>query len=132
MTLLQAITRASRSSVRLRLPACFYQRHLILAITGRRTLEAYMLLFLHGLPAAAEHDHSRIAARVLNTHTLGECVAPHWRLQDVMRWVPPRAGELGLDGRASGLHKIAGTMVEAVVGGVFHQFVSLISCFSPH
>ncbi|KAN0125612.1 Ribonuclease-III-like domain containing protein [Russula decolorans] len=92
------------------------------AFLGRRTLEAYMLLFLQGLPVAAEHDHSRIAARVLNTHSLGEYVDPHWRLQDVMRWVPPRAGQLGLDGRASGLHKIAGTMVEAVVGGVFHQF----------
>ncbi|KAF8483793.1 ribonuclease-III-like-domain-containing protein [Russula ochroleuca] len=89
---------------------------------GRRTLEAYMMLFLQGLPAAAEHDHSRIAARVLNTHGLGEHVAPHWRLQDVMRWVPPRAGEAGLDGRAAGLHKVAGTMVEAVVGGVLHQF----------
>jgi hypothetical protein len=132
MTLLQAITRASRFSVGLRLPAHFYQRHLILTIAGRRTLEAYMLLFLQGLPAAAEHDHSRIAARVLNTHSLGEYVAPHWRLQDVMRCVPPRAGELGLDGRASGLHKIAGTMVEAIVGGVFHQFVGLISCFPLH
>ena len=91
-----------------------------------------MLLFLQGLPVAAEHDHSRIAARVLNTHSLGEYVAPHWRLQDIMRWAPPRAGEPGLDGRASGVHKVAGTMVEAVVGGVFHQFVSLISCFPPH
>ncbi|KAI0251145.1 hypothetical protein BJV78DRAFT_1275462 [Lactifluus subvellereus] len=63
---------------------------------GRRTLEAYLLLFFQGLPAAAEHDHSRIAARVLNTHSLGEHVAPHWRLQDAMRW--------------------------AVVGGVLHQF----------
>jgi hypothetical protein len=80
-------------------------------------------------PSAAEHDHSRIAARVLNTHGLGEHVAPHWRLQDVMRWVPPRAGEAGLDGRAAGLHKVAGTMVEAVVGGALHQFVSRISCF---
>lgn len=132
MTLLQAITRASRFLVGLRLPAHFYQRHLILVISGRRTLEAYMLLFLQGLPAAAEHDHSRIAHRALNTHSLGDYVAPHWRLQDVMRWVPPRAAELGLDGRESGLHKIAGTMVEAVVGGVFHQFVSLISCFPPH
>jgi hypothetical protein len=131
MTLLQAITRASRFLVGLRLLAHFYQRHLTFAIAGRRTLEAYMLLFLQGLPVAAEHDHSRIAARVLNTHSLGEYVDPHWRLQDVMRWVPPRAGQLGLDGRASGLHKIAGTMVEAVVGGVFHQFVSLISCFPP-
>jgi hypothetical protein len=85
-----------------------------------------MLLFLQGLPAAAEHDHSRIAARVLNTHGLGEHVA-HWRLQDVMRWNPPRAGDPGLDGKAAGLHKVAGTMVEAVVGGVLHQFVSHIS-----
>ena len=86
-----------------------------------------MLLFLQGLPAAAEHDHSRIAARVLNTHSLGENVAPHWRLQDVMRWVPPRNGDPALDGRAAGLHKVAGTMVEAVVGGVLHQFVSRMS-----
>jgi hypothetical protein len=96
-------------------------------ITGRRTLEAYLLLFLQGLPKAAEHDHSRVVARVLNTHALGEHVAPHWRLQDVMRWVPPRAGEPGLDGRAAGLHKVAGTTVEAVVGGILHQFVS--RCF---
>jgi hypothetical protein len=88
-----------------------------------------MVLFLQGLPAAAEHDHSRIAARVLNTHDLGEHVASHWRLQDVMRWVPPRAHEAGIDGRAAGLHKVAGTMVEAVVGGVLHQFVSRISCY---
>jgi hypothetical protein len=40
-----------------------------------------------------------------------------------MRWVPPRAGDLGLDGRAAGMHKVAGTTVEAVVGGVLHQFV---------
>jgi len=92
------------------------------AFLGRRTLEAYLLLFLQGLSAAAEHDHSRIVARVLNTHALGEHVAPHWRIQDVMRWVPPRAGDPGLDGRAAGLHKVAGTTVEAVVGGVLHQF----------
>jgi hypothetical protein len=95
----------------------------LLPVVGRRTLEAYMLLFLHDLPVAAEHDHSRIAAHVLMTHALGEHVAPHWRLQDVMRWVPPRAGVPGLDGRAAGLHKVAGTTVEALVGGILHQFV---------
>ena len=40
-----------------------------------------------------------------------------------MRWVPPRAGDLALDGRLAGVHKVAGTTVEAVVGGVLHQFV---------
>ena len=64
----------------------------------------------------------------MNTHALGEHVAPHWRLQDVMRWVLPRAGEPGPDGRTAGLHKVAGTTVEAVVGGILHQFVSL----APH
>jgi hypothetical protein len=68
-----------------------YQFPLIFGIAGRRTLEAYTVLFLQGLPAVAEHDHSRIAFRVLNTHGLG----PHWKLQDIMRWVPPHAGEAG-------------------------------------
>ncbi|KAI9441660.1 ribonuclease-III-like-domain-containing protein [Lactarius indigo] len=92
------------------------------AFLGRRTLEAYLLLFLQPLPAAAEHDHARIIARVLNTHTLGQQVAPRWKLQEVMRWVPPRAGDIVLDGRLAGVHKVAGTTVEAVVGGVLHQF----------
>jgi len=34
--------------------------------------------------AATESDFSRIAARVLNTYSLGEYVSPHWKLQDVM------------------------------------------------
>ncbi|KAH9050947.1 hypothetical protein EDB83DRAFT_2522402 [Lactarius deliciosus] len=89
----------------------------------RRTLEAYLLLFLQALPAAARHDHARIVAHVLNTHTLGQHVAPRWKLQEVMRWVPPRAGDSVLDGRMAGVYKVAGTTVEAVVGGVLHQFV---------
>ncbi|KAH9036139.1 ribonuclease-III-like-domain-containing protein, partial [Lactarius pseudohatsudake] len=92
------------------------------AFLGRRTLEAYLLLFLQALPAAAGHDHARIVAHVLNTHTLGQHVAPRWKLQEVMRWVPPRAGDIVLDGRVAGVHKVAGTTVEAVVGGVLHQF----------
>jgi hypothetical protein len=104
--------------------------NLSLSISGRRTLEAYLLLFLQGLPVAAEHDHARIADRVLNTHSLGEHVAPRWRLLDVMRWVPPRAGQPGLDGRAAGQYKVAGTTVEAIVGGILHQFVRLLGFFS--
>ncbi|KAH9006144.1 ribonuclease-III-like-domain-containing protein [Lactarius hatsudake] len=92
------------------------------AFLGRRTLEAYLLLFLQALPAAARHDHARIVAHVLNTHTLGQHVAPRWKLQEVMRWVPPRAGDGVLDGRVAGVYKVAGTTVEAVVGGVLHQF----------
>ena len=42
-----------------------------------------------------------------------------------MRWVPPRAGQPGIDGRAAGQYKVAGTTVEAIVGGISHQFVRL-------
>lgn len=52
-------------------------------------------------------------------------------LQNVIRRVPPRAGEPEFDGTASGLHnKGTGTMVESVVGGCGVKIVSLISvCF---
>jgi hypothetical protein len=58
------------------------------------------------------------------SHTLGEYVAPHRRLQDVMRRVPPRMADLGLDGWAAGLHKVTGMTPEAVGSGVLHKFVS--------
>ena len=61
MTLSQATTRTSHFSVGLHLSSHFYQSPLTFAIAGRWTLEAYMVLFLQGLPAAAETDHSRIA-----------------------------------------------------------------------
>ena len=41
----------------------------------------------------------------------------------------------GGDNLHVGLHKVLGTMVEAIVGGIYHQFVRLsISLFSfpPH
>ena len=67
-----------------------------------------MLFFVQGLPAAVEHDHLRIATRVLNTHSLGEHVFPHRRLLEVVFCVPPRAGDPGLDGKTAGLFKVVG------------------------
>ena len=31
---------------------------------------------------------------------LGEYVSPHWSLLDILRWVTPRAGGLGIEGKA--------------------------------
>ena len=42
--------------------------------------------------------------------------------QDVIRSVPPRAADLGLDGWVAVLHKVAGMTLEAVV--VLYRFVS--------
>ncbi|KAI0922725.1 hypothetical protein AcV5_009622 [Taiwanofungus camphoratus] len=126
------------------------QRHNArLSFIGRRVLQSYLLLFLHASPALRPaHAYDLVAARALNTYVLGEHVAPRWSLGTVVKWSPARpaplaaaAGRgarmseeqeqehagilarLGRDtSRSVGLFKVQGTTVEAVVGGVFHQF----------
>ncbi|KAI0048728.1 hypothetical protein FA95DRAFT_1005870 [Auriscalpium vulgare] len=98
------------------------------SFVGRRVLDTYLLLFLHALPPAllGGADYARTAERALNTYVLGEHVAPRWGVPGALRWAPARTLALAdaapRDLRAVGLHKVAGTAVEAVVGGVFHQF----------
>ena len=82
------------------------------------------------------YDYEHIIERALNTYVLGEFVAPQWQLGKVMKWTPATqsdslsadpmsAVQLGREAsRSIGLYKVQGTAVEAVVGGVFHQFVS--------
>lgn len=109
---------------------------------GRRILQTYLHLFLHSSPALhPTHDYSQISQRALNTYVLGEHVAPLWSFGKVMKWTPvagpllstPTARQegpvavlsrLGPEAsRSVGLYKVQGTAVEALVGGVFHQFV---------
>ncbi|KAL6304703.1 ribonuclease-III-like-domain-containing protein [Sparassis latifolia] len=118
------------------------QRHNArLSFIGRRVLQSYLLLFLHGSPALQPvHEYELIAARAINTYMLGEFVAPHWELGRVLRWTPVHTGPLSMAAvqrenvrdvlgrlgseasRSVGMYKVHGTAVEAVVGGVFHQF----------
>ena len=99
---------------------------------GRRVLETYLQLFLHSTPgfkasSPADVDFDNITARALNTYVLGEHVAPQWRIPDIMRWRPVQnEGVKTNDMRSIGLYKVSGTMVEAVVGGLFHQFVRVL------
>ena len=98
--------------------------------SGRRVLHSYLLLFLHSSPASAPSlDYEDVASRALNTYILGEFVAPQWALGDVIRWTPARPIEdKGLTSlKGIGLYKVHGTVVEAVMGGVFHQFVRTLS-----
>lgn len=95
-------------------------------------------------------DFDLVAARTLNTYLLGEHVASQWSLGRVMRWVPNLPGaskrlEFGEDRskeqeelrrrlamtggegkaellRSVGLFKVAGLTVEAIAGGIYHQF----------
>jgi len=100
---------------------------------GRRVLESYLLLFLQSSSALQpSHDFELIASRALNTHVLGEYVAPRWGLGQVLRWVAPipssplkkpdgvQKGQQIL--RSVGLYKVQGDAVQAVMGGIFHQF----------
>jgi hypothetical protein len=92
---------------------------------GRRVLESYFLLFLHSapLPANAKPDYARLAERNIHTYVFGEHVGNGWALGNVMRWTPPGKGRNG-KAASIGLYRIAGTAMEALVGGVYHQFVS--------
>lgn len=124
---------------------------------GRRVLQTYLQLFLQQSKALRpEHDLDEITSQTLNTYLLGTHVAPLWRLERVLRWSPAiQAPSFLRNGRTDkttekqnemidawiaktksldpqmkskiGLHKVMGFTAEAVVGGIFHQFVSKIS-----
>lgn len=122
-------------------PDAIYRHNARLSFIGRRILQTYLHLFLHSSPALhPTHDYSQISQRALNTYVLGEHVAPLWSFGKVMKWTPvagpllstPTARQegpvavlsrLGPEAsRSVGLYKVQGTAVEALVGGVFHQF----------
>lgn len=112
-------------------------------ITGRRVLNSYLMLFLHSAPSLqTTHEYELIAERALNTYVLGEHVAPKWELGRVLKWSPVKAdpevdnaegdfSKLSTKvSRTVGLYKVQGSAVEAVVGGIYHQFVSPLT--APH
>lgn len=109
-------------------------------------LQSYLLMFVHSAPALQpEHDYEKIVERALNSYTLGEHVAAPWALGKVLKWRPMNVGSLSkplgpdvdvpgplqslerANARSIGMYKVHGTAVEAVVGGVFHQFVRACS-----
>ncbi|THH15294.1 hypothetical protein EW146_g5159 [Bondarzewia mesenterica] len=94
--------------------------------TGRRIMNAYLHLFVHSTPTlASSHNYETLGFRALNTYILGEFVGPQWKVADMMRWTPARevTSTSADDMRSIGFYKVQGTVVEAVVGGVFHQYV---------
>ena len=103
-------------------------------------------MFIHSSPALRpEHDYELILERALNTYVLGEHVAPKWQIGKVLKWRPMNVGNMSKplgpnvevpsplmnlepdNARSVGMYKVHGTTVEALVGGVFHQFVSQTS-----
>ncbi|OBZ76930.1 hypothetical protein A0H81_03057 [Grifola frondosa] len=119
-------------------PDAAYWHNARMSFIGRRVLQSYLLLFIHSSPALhPEHDYELISERALNTYVLGEHVASRWNLGKVLKWKPMNVGSfpvpLGpevevpegvsqLAPRSIGLYKVHGTAVEAIAGGVFHQY----------
>ena len=105
---------------------------------GRRALESYTLLFLHecitrpsssttkSLPLpSTPFDIDLLTYRALKTHILGEFVGTRWQLDKAMLWIPVRRKGKEEEKNIGGLYKVMGTTVEAIMGGIFHHYVSL-------
>lgn len=103
-----------------------------LAFVGRRSLKLFTTLFLHSRHQGrskgdAAHIYiSRLLESpsgvdsILNTHRLGDRIGRELGLEKVMRWTPAVShGQLGP--RETGLFKVRGVAVEALVGAIYHQ-----------
>lgn len=92
-------------------------------------------MFLHSCPNVnSGADYANITSNALNTYTLGEHVGREWGIGKVLKWrymVDPQMVAKGADNGHVGLHKVLGTTVEAIVGGVYHQFVRLFLDLPP-
>ncbi|GAA5961431.1 hypothetical protein JCM3765_003577 [Sporobolomyces pararoseus] len=92
-----------------------------MSFVGRRILRLYLTLHLNSKlstshPALLAHAVSpRAIDALLNTKQLGATVGAAWKLEDAMRWREVR----GPTGEMTGLWKVRGMGVEAVMGGIF-------------
>ncbi|PWY97229.1 hypothetical protein BCV70DRAFT_70224 [Testicularia cyperi] len=103
-----------------------------LAFLGRRTLNMLTTLFVHTqlqaqTPGSATYNYltklletpSAIDA-ITTTHRLGDAIGKQLGLEKIMRWTPAvTEGELGP--RETGLFKIRGVCVEALLGAIYHE-----------
>ncbi|ORY34897.1 hypothetical protein BCR39DRAFT_447387, partial [Naematelia encephala] len=104
-----------------------------LSFVGRRALASYFTMFLHSALAAVSsqrglglRDLDFLRGRSLqekldalrDAQNLGREVGSNWSVLDVMRW------DENPNTIASAAHKIQGTTVEAIIGGIFTVYGS--------
>ncbi|EPT03253.1 hypothetical protein FOMPIDRAFT_57952 [Fomitopsis schrenkii] len=115
------LTHGSHSSAKVR-------HNARLSFMGRRVMQFYLLALLDSSPSLrADHEFDHLSEHTLNTYILGEHVAAAWRLGDVLKWSPPSKTLSGHTPKNVGLYKVLGGAVEAIVGGVNHQFGGVVS-----
>jgi len=88
---------------------------------------------LPGVPPLAfkrrRADYANVSSNVLNTYTLGEHISQKWGIGKALRRKPmmdPQTVANGVDDECIGLHKVLGTTVEVIVGGICHQSVRFL------
>jgi dsRNA-specific ribonuclease len=91
-----------------------------LAFLGRRAMKFYLNLFLaQRTNGGALHTSERVD-ELLQTSMLGDKVGRVLNLAEVMRWTPAVSdGQMGA--KETGLFKIRGVTVEALIGAIYHQ-----------
>ncbi|EJT99241.1 hypothetical protein DACRYDRAFT_82342 [Dacryopinax primogenitus] len=106
---------------------------------GRRFLRANMFMFLQSAEVHApeskfvvppwSEEIEAASQKMLETHILGRDIGSAWELERVMRWVPimPDSTDRERIFVSSGLYKVRGATVEAVMGGILHQYGGLVA-----
>ncbi|KAI3628417.1 hypothetical protein CBS14141_000120 [Malassezia furfur] len=107
-----------------------------LAFLGRRALKTYLSLYLFDVLAKAGRAESLPEAEIrflqnilsspqgvdnlLRTQTLGDHVGRSLQLERVMRWHPTIRVDPATGTQETGLFKVRGACVEAVMGAIYH------------
>ncbi|PWN32230.1 uncharacterized protein FA14DRAFT_162427 [Meira miltonrushii] len=91
-----------------------------LAFLGRRAMKFYLNLFLAQHPGNEHLLKTEKVDTLLQTSIIGDYVGRALKLGEVMRWTPAvNDGQKGA--KETGLFKIRGVTVEALVGAIYHQ-----------
>lgn len=91
-----------------------------LAFLGRRAMKFYLNLFLAQHPGNEHLLTTEKVDTLLHTSIIGDYVGRALKLGEVMRWTPAVSdGQKGA--KETGLFKIRGITVEALVGAIYHQ-----------
>ncbi|KAG8998086.1 hypothetical protein FRB94_007213 [Tulasnella sp. JGI-2019a] len=109
-----------------------------LSFMGRRVLNAYLILFLHDARARAqasssstetpeEADYQAIVESVLDTGPLGKHVGGAWKVEEITRWISNVTVEADKGLHWAGRHAARAATVEAIMGGVLHQYGATVA-----
>lgn len=116
----------------------FLGTYTLMLTKGRRVLKTYLTMFLFDIlskaraesPSDAEFLQNILSKpdsvdQIVATHQLGDHVGRELGLEKVMRWHPSLRMDGASGSKETGLFKVRGSCVEAVVGAIYHYKVCI-------